>query len=671
MRKIISLIIIISAALFSVQAQVKYIDKTNMDLSVKPGNNFYQYANGGWLKKTVMPSTKTRWGSFDMLREESSQQLKTLLEESAQKTTRSRADQMCGDFYTSGMDSLLLEKARATAIQKDLQAIDGIGNINELINVLMKLRIRGAADGLFNAFVNQDERDINTYRIHLGQGGIITLPDRDYYLKDDARSVSVRQALTAYIVKLFGLVGVSSTNALGMADNILQTETAVAKAQWSRVELRDPQKVYNKFTPDDFSAGFKTLKIPGLFAALNIPKQDFIIVRTPSFFYALDSLLTGIPLDTWKQVARFEILRNAAPYLSNDFVTANFEFQKVISGQKEITPRWQRMANLIDANLGELLGKLYVDRYFKPAAKQRMLEMVNNLQQTFSGRITRLSWMSEDTKQKAIAKLMAFTKKIAYPDIWKQYEGVVISKNSLLDNVRNCSEWAYNYNINKLGKPIDRSEFNFTTPTVNASYNPLQNTITFPAGVLQFPFFDFGADDAVNYGAIMAVIGHEMTHGFDDQGRQYDADGSLRDWWTKEDAEKFKVLADAVVAQYSAAVVLDTLHINGRLTLGENLADFGGIQMAYEAFKKTPEGKGNEKIDGFTPDQRFFLSWAQVWRGMALPETQANLILTDPHSPAQWRAILPLQQMQEFYDAFGIKEGDAMWLPKEKRVKVW
>jgi putative endopeptidase len=669
MRKIVALFIIAVVSL-PVFAQIKYIDKVNMDLSVKPGEDFYKFANGGWLQKTVMPSTKTRWGSFDMLREESSQQLKTLLEEAAKKTTRTRAEQMCGDFYTSGMDSMQLEKAGAGPIKKDLQSVDAVGNINDLINTLMKLRTRGAAGGLFNAFVNQDARDINVYRVHMGQSGI-TLPDRDYYLKDDARSKAVREALKTYVVKLFTLTGVSSADAGNIAENIVSTETAIAGAQWSRVELRDPQKRYNKFTPEEFSASFKALNIPAMFAALNVPKQDFIIVSTPSFFRALDSLLINVRLDTWKQIAKFEILKNAAPYLSNDFVVANFEFQKAISGQKEITPRWQRMSGLIDGSLGELLGKLYVDRYFKPAAKQRMLEMVNNLQQTFADRIKRLDWMSDDTKQKAEKKLMAFTKKIAYPDKWKQYEGVVISKNSLLDNVRNCAQWAYNYNINKLGKPIDRTEFGFTTPTVNASYNSTQNTITFPAGILQFPFFDFGADDAVNYGGIMAVIGHEMTHGFDDQGRQYDADGSLRDWWTKEDADKFKVLADAVVAHYNAAVVLDTLHVNGRLTLGENLADFGGIQMAYEAFKKTPEGKSDQKIDGFTPDQRFFLSWAQVWRGMALPETQANLILTDPHSPAKWRALLPLQQMQEFYDAFGIKDGDPMWLPKEKRVKVW
>jgi len=669
MKKIMFLLVASAVVSFS-NAQIKYIDKANMDLSVKPGDDFYQYANGGWLKTAVMPASKTRWGSFDMLREESSQRLKTILEEAAKKKTRTRAEQMSGDFYASGMDSIALEKLGATPIVKDLQAVDGITSTKDLVAHLMKLRKAGVTSGLFGAFVTQDPKDINTYRVTMGQGGT-SLPDRDYYLKDDARSLAIRAALKTYISTLFSLTGTSAADAARYADNIVQTETAIAKAQWSRVALRDPQKRYNKFTPEDFSAPFKTLSVPAVFTALDIPKQDFIIVSTPSFFTALDSLLTVLPLDTWKQIVKFEILKSAAPYLSNDFVTANFEYQKAISGQKEITPRWQRMSSLIDGSISEMLGQLYVNRYFKPAAKERMLEMVNNLQQTFAGRINRLEWMSAATKEKALAKLMAITKKIAYPDKWKQYEGLDISPTSLLSNVRNAGKWAYAYNINKLGKPIDRTEFNFSTPTVNASYGSAQNTITFPAGILQFPFFDFGADDAVNYGGIVAVIGHEMTHGFDDQGRQSDADGSLRDWWTKEDADKFKLLADAVAQRYDAAVVLDSLHVNGRLTLGENLADYGGIAMAYEAFKKTPQGKSTTKIDGFTPDQRFFLSWAQVWRGMALPETAANLLLTDPHSPSRYRALYPPQQMPEFYKAFDIKPGDKMWLPEEQRVHVW
>jgi putative endopeptidase len=669
MKKTCTLLLCCGAFVFA-HAQMKYIDKANMNTAVKPGDDFYQYANGGWLKTTVMPGTKTRWGSFDMLREKTSQQLKLILEEAATKKNRTRPEQMSGDFFASGMDSALLEKLGSTPIQKDLAAVNAVNNINQLLAQLMQLRKDGVANGFFSAFVNQDAKDINVYRISMGQGGT-TLPDRDYYLKDDPRSVAVRAALQNYIVKLFTLSGASNTDAANYAANILKTETAIAKIQLSRVEMRDPQKRYNKFTPDEFSDRMKTLNIPTMFTAMGIPKQDYIIVSSPGFFYGLDSLLTTLPLDTWKQLLKFDILKNAAPYLSNDFVMANFEYQRAISGQKEMTPRWQRTASLIDNSISEMLGQLYVNRYFKPEARQRMREMVDNLQQTFAGRIKRLSWMSEETKQKALIKLMAFTKKIAYPDEWKTYDGVTIKPNSLLENVRSANRWAYNYNVNKLGQPINRKEFNFSTPTINASYGSTQNTITFPAGILQFPFFDFGADDAVNYGGIMAVIGHEMTHGFDDQGRQSDADGSLRDWWTKEDADKFKLLADAVVKQYDAAVVLDTLHVNGKLTLGENLADFGGIAMAYEAFKNTPQGKSNTLIDGLTPDQRFFLSWAQVWRSMALPETEANLILTDPHSPGRYRALIPVQQMPEFYKAFDIKPGDKMWLPEEKRVHVW
>jgi putative endopeptidase len=564
----------------------------------------------------------------------------------------------------------LVEKQGIYPIKKQLGSIDAISNINQLLTQLMLLRRDGVTNGFFSLFVSQDAKDINVYRISMGQAGT-TLPDRDYYLKDDPRSAAVRNALQNYIVKLFTLSGVSATDAAGYAANILKTETAIARIQLSRVEMRDPQKRYNKFTPDEFSARMKTLNIPGLFTATGVPKQDYIIVSAPGFFYGLDSLLTNISLDTWKQVLKFDILKNAAPFLNNDFVMANFEYQRAISGQKEITPRWQRIAALIDNSIGDMLGQLYVNRYFKPEARQRMREMVDNLQQTFAGRIKRLTWMSDATKDKALIKLMAITKKIAYPDVWKTYDGVTIKRNSLLENVRSANRWAYNYNISKLGQPINRNEFNYTTPTINAGYGSIQNTITFPAGILQYPFFDFGADDAVNYGGIMAVIGHEMTHGFDDQGRQSDADGSLRDWWTKEDADKFKLLADAVVKQYDAAIVLDTLHVNGRLTLGENLADFGGIAMAYEAFKNTPQGKSNTLIDGFTPDQRFFLGWAQIWRSMALPETEANLLLTDPHSPGRYRALIPIQQMPEFYKAFDIKPGDKMWLPEEKRVHVW
>ena len=455
------------------------------------------------------------------------------------------------------------------------------------------------------------------------------------------------------------------------ATNILALETKIANAQMTRVEMRDPQRMYNKFFVDDFSKSTHAINWRSLMEKMKVTGQDSIIISNPGFLRFADSLLAATPVATWKTYLQWYVIKNAAGYLSNDFVDRNFQFSRVLTGQKVITPRWQRMSNLIDDNLGEMLGQLYVEKYFKPEAKVRMLSLVNNLQQTLQDRINKLPWMSATTKAKALLKLQSFTKKIGYTDKWKTYDGVVITKNSLLDNIRNCSVWSYNDRIKKLGKPIDKTEWGFTPATINASYNPPKNEITFPAGILQFPFFDFGADDAVNYGGIGAVIGHEMTHGFDDQGRQFDADGNLRDWWTEEDAKQFKTKADMVVNQFNGFTVLDTLHVNGKLTLGENIADLGGLNMAYEAFKKTPQGQSTTKIDGFTPDQRFFLSWAQVWRGNYLPETTAQLILTDPHAPGQYRTNGPLVNIDAFYKAFDVKQGDKLFKADKERIKIW
>jgi putative endopeptidase len=384
-----------------------------------------------------------------------------------------------------------------------------------------------------------------------------------------------------------------------------------------------------------------------------------------------DILLSALPLQDWKTYLRWNVVKNAAPYLSSSFVNESFKLNQVLSGQKEQTPRWQRVSGLIDNTLGDLLGQLYVQKYFKGEAKTRMVEMVNNLQQTFEERIQRLDWMSDATKAKALQKLNAFTKKIAFPDKWKDYQGVTVSGDNFLNNLRSTGEWSYNYMINRLGKPVDRTEWGMTPPTINAYYNPVNNEIAFPAGILQFPFFDFGADDAIIYGGIGAVIGHEMTHGFDDQGAQYAASGNLENWWSKEDEAKFKAKANEVVNQYNAYTVLDTLHVNGRLTLGENLADIGGLSIAYEAFTKTPQFKNAKKIDGFTPQQRFFLSWAQIWRSNALPETTAQLILTDPHSPGMYRANGAVVNIDEWYTAFGVQPGDKLYVAPEKRIKIW
>jgi len=649
----------------------KFIDPANMDLSVKPGDNFYLYANGNWIKNTPIPPSKIRWGSFDKLAEESSQALKGLLEEAAANPGRNDLMKRVGDFYASAMDSAAIEMLGAQPIKPYLDEIEKLPSKSQVLDHINYLRSRSISAPLYTIGVRQDSRDITKYIIGIGQGGT-TLPDRDFYLKNDARSQKIRTEYTKYIATLFTLCGLENYKALANAATIMQLETAIANAQMSRVEMRDPVKLYNKFSVDGLSAKTPNLNWQTILTQLGYKtKQDSLIVSNPKFMVFIDSLLAATSLADWKVYLQWGVMKGAAPYLSKAFVDANFAFNQVMSGQKTQTPRWQRMSGLIDGQLGELLGQLYVDKYFNQAAKTRMLELVNNLQETFDSRIKQLDWMSAETRQRALGKLHAFTKKIGFPDKWKTYDGLVIKRDDFIGNIWRCNQWNYQDNINRLGKPIDKTEWGMTPPTVNAYYSPVKNEIVFPAGILRFPFFDFEADDAINYGGIGAVIGHEMTHGFDDQGRQYDADGSLHDWWTKADADEFKKRADEVVAQYNGYVVLDTLHVNGRLTLGENLADLGGLSIAYEAFKHTKQGKSNKKIDGFTPDQRFFLNWAQVWRNNILPEAAAQRILTDTHSPGEHRANGPLTNMEAFYKTFDLKEGDKMYKEPEKRTKIW
>ena len=651
-------------------ANTKFIDKANMNLSVKPGDNFYLFANGGWLQNNPVPASKTRWGSFDVLREESSQRMRLLLEQAQTSRSTNRINQMVGDFYASGMDSAGIEAAGILPVKAELDRINDLKNTQAVLAEITGLRTRGFGNPLFNFSVAQDRKNVNVYIPQISQGGT-TLPDRDYYLKDDSRSIRIREAYNNYLYKLFVLSGEDGTSAWASADAVMRIETALAKNQYSRVEMRDPYKLYNKFSLKDLSATTPGMNWNNMLVQMKVSGADSVLVNNPGFIKITDLLLSALPLKDWKSYLKWNVLKASAPYLSNAFVVENFKFTQVLSGQKEQTPRWQRMAAVIDQSLGEMLGQLYVEKYFKPEAKQRMQVLVANLSETFATRIKQLDWMSEQTKKQGLEKLNAFTKKIAYPDKWKEYEGVTISTNSFVTNIRNANNWAYNEMVNRMGKPVDRTQWGMTPPTVNAYYNASNNEIVFPAAILQFPFFDNEADDAVNYGGIGAVIGHEMTHGFDDQGRQFAADGNLRDWWAKEDADKFKSKADRVVNQYNQFTVLDTLHVNGKLTLGENLADLGGLSIAYEAFTKTKQFKEGKKIDGFSPAQRFFLNWAQVWRNNAVPETQAQLILTDSHSPGMHRANGPIVNIDAWYAAFDVKAGDKMFVPKGERISVW
>ena len=650
--------------------KMKYIDRANMDPSVKPGNNFYLYANGNWIKNNPVPGSKTRWGAFDALREESSQRLRALLDDAAASRDKGRVQQMVGNFFTSAMDSTAIEAAGILPIKADLDRIDELKNKQAVLVEIASLRTRGLGHPLFGMIVYQDRKNVNQYIPQLSQGGL-TLPDKDYYLKDDPRSIRIREAYQDYLYKLFMLAGEEANKASYSADAVMRIETALAKNMYSRVEMRDPYKTYNKFAVKDLSSTTPAINWNNMLVQMKVVGADSALVNNPNFFKVADLLLTALPMQDWKSYLKLSVIKSSAPYLTNAFVDETFRLHQVITGQKEQTPRWQRMAGIIDQNIGDMVGQLYVQKYFKPEAKQRMQELVNNLASAFETRIKGLRWMSEDTKKRGLEKLHAFTRKIGYPDTWKDYSGLTIKEDALVSNVQNAQAWTYNEMVSRMGKPVDRTLWGMTAPTVNAYYNPSNNEIVFPAAILQFPFFDFGADDAVNYGGIGAVIGHEMTHGFDDQGRQFAADGNLKDWWTKDDAEKFKSLADKVVAQYAGYTVLDTLHVNGKLTLGENLADLGGLSIAYEAFTKTKQFKEGKKIDGFTPAQRFFLSWAQVWRSNALPETQAQLILTDTHSPAMHRTNGPIVNMEEWYKAFDVKSGDKMFVHKEQRVSVW
>lgn len=651
----------------------KFIDPQNMDMSVKPGENFYQYANGNWLRHNTVPASKTAWGTFTELHEKSLQAMKSLLEDaSSTSATKGRLYQMVGDYYQSGMDSLTIEKSGFEPIKPDLARIDKVNNKAAFFDELAYQRTQSNGM-LFGFSVSQDRKNVTKFLPQFGQGGT-TLPDRDYYLKNDARSLRIRDAYRDNLTKMFGLIGEEPTQASQDADVIMRVETALAKAQMPRVEMRDPYKTYNKLTVVGFNQLTPSVNWTDQLTKYGVKGQDTVLVQSPAFFRSLDSLVTATPIEDLRTFMRWNILKGSAPFLSDAFVKQNFAFTKVLTGQKEQTARWQRVSNLIDNSLGDLLGQLYVQKYFKPEAKQRMLTLVDNLEASFKEHIKNLDWMSEDTKKRALIKLLAFKRKIGYPDKWKSYEGVTITRNDFYGNVKSAGKWSYNHMINRLGKPVDKTEWGMTPPTVNAYYSPVNNEIAFPAAILQFPFFDFEADDAINYGGIGAVIGHEMTHGFDDSGRQYDADGTLRDWWTKTDAENFKKRADQVRDQFFGFKVLDSVKVNGQLTLGENLADLGGLAIAYDAFKKTAQGKSSGKksqIDGFSPDQRFFLSWAQIWRVNMLPEQQAQQIMTDPHAPGQYRCNGPVSNITAWYQAFNIQPGDRMYKKPEDRIKVW
>ncbi len=648
------------------------LDIANLDTTVNPCQDFYQYANGGWVKNNPIPASESAWGSFNELAEKNNAVLRDLLNEASSNTTSAKgsAAQLIGDFYAAGMDSIAINSAGITPIKPELEKVGAAKTTDELLQTVADLKTKGIS-GYFTMYVTQDDKISTKYALQAVQGGL-SMPDRDYYLKTDERSKNIRTAYITHLQNMFKLMGDDATTAQKKAKTVMGIETRLAKASRARVDLRDPYANYNKMTIQEFTNKNSNLKINKLLSGMGAQAAKEIIVGQPDFFKELNTMLKAVPLDDWKTYTQWHIAKTMAPYLSQPFAQENFNFfGKALGGAKEMQPRWKRVLRATDDAMGEALGQLYVQKTFSPDAKKKALEMVNNLQEAFKEHVRTLDWMSEETKQQAQQKLNAFAVKIGYPDKWKDYKGLEVDRSSYAANVMRASQFMFKDNIGKIGKPVDRTEWFMSPPTVNAYYNPSMNEIVFPAGILQPPFFDPNADDAVNYGGMGAVIGHELTHGFDDQGAKYDFEGNLKDWWSKEDLTKFNKRADVVANQYDKYSVLDNMHVNGRLTLGENIADIGGLNIAYTALQKALEKNNPGKIAGFTPEQRFFLAWAQIWRINARDEYLNRQILTDPHSPGRFRTNGPVSNMPAFYKAFGCNPNDKMYKAEAERVKIW
>ncbi|WP_400191882.1 M13 family metallopeptidase [Hymenobacter sp. B81] len=651
------------------------LNVANIDASVQPCDDFFQYASGNWLKNNPVPAAEVRWGSFNELSDKNNAVMRQILEEAAANTGAAKGSnaQKVGDYYATAMDSMAIEKAGIAPLKPELNRLAAVKTLDGLqISIARDLMLQTGA--FFNTYVGQDDKKSDQYAVNFYQGGL-SLPDRDYYLKDDARSKSLRAAYQTYLVNTFKLLGDTEAAAKKNAATVLRLETRLAKASKSRVDLRDPYANYNKMTLAEAQKKYPNLNPKHVLEHVGLKSVKEVIVGQPAFFQELNTMLKAEPMADLKTYMRWHLVTSFTSALPKAFGDESFKFSQVLTGAKKQQPRWKRMLRATDGALGEAFGQLYVDKAFPPEAKQKALEMVNNIKEAMGEHIQKSDWMSAATKQEALKKLSTFTVKIGYPDQWKDYSALNISRDSYLSNVLASRMWAYQDNVSKYGKPIDRKEWGMTPPTVNAYYNPSMNEIVFPAGIMQPPFFDPNADDAVNYGGMGGVIGHEITHGFDDQGRQYDAQGNLRDWWTKEDAEKFEARAAIVGKQFDAFSPLDSVFVNGKLTMGENLADLGGLNIAYTALQKQLQKKyGNgprPKFDGLTPEQRFFLSWAQVWRTNARPEYLRQQVLTDPHSPAQYRTIGPLQNLPQFYEAFGCKDDAKMVRAQADRAKIW
>ena len=648
------------------------IDPSNMDTTVACGEDFYEYACGGWIEKNPLKPEYARYGSFDVLAENNQKQMRELIDEleKAENEPGSVA-QKVGDLYKMGLDSVRLNKEGVSPISEALKNIASLDDKAAFASLVAQMHKEGSSP-FFQLYVGADEKNSSMNIVNLYQGGM-SMGDRDYYLSEDSANIKIRDAYKKYINKLFTLAGYSAEKAAVAEKNVMNIETALAKVAFSREETRNPLKNYNKMPMTDFLKQMNGFDWKSYFSALGLDSLNEINPNQLPFIKGMDALVGGLTSEEIRDYLIFKQINTASSYLSDDFVQARFDFYgKVLSGQQELKPRWKRSLSVTDGALGEALGEMYVAKYFPPEAKERMLKLVENLRISLGEHIDSLEWMSAETKAKAKEKLAAFCVKIGYPDKWRDYSGLTIDpKKSYWDNVREAAIFESDYMLSDVNKPVDKTRWLMSPQTVNAYYNPTTNEICFPAGILQPPFFYMDADDAVNYGGIGVVIGHEMTHGFDDQGRQYDKDGNLKDWWTAEDAKQFNLRADKLADQYSSIIVLDTVHANGRFTLGENIADHGGLRVSYTAFKNATKGQDLKPIDGFTPDQRFYLAYAGLWAQNIRDEEILRLTKIDPHSLGKWRVNAALRNLESFFQAFGITEKDPMYMKPEDRVTIW
>jgi predicted metalloendopeptidase len=652
------------------------LDPRNMDTSVSPAQDFYFYANGGWIKRNPIPPEFARWGSFTELSEKNNDALHEICEKAATTPADPKTApelRKVGDFYASGMNEQAVDAAKATPLADEFKRIDEIKDRDGVLKEIAHLHTLHV-NAFFGFTSGQDDKNSTMVIGQAYQGGL-GLPDRDYYTKQDDNSKKLRGEYLQHVARMLSFIGVPAEQAAEQAQKIMALESSLAESSRTKVELRDPQKNYNKKSVKELQALTPDWNWNEYFNEIGLKQPGDINVGQPDFFKAADKVFTSTSIDDWKTYLQWHLIHAVAPSLSSDFVNENFAFYiKTLTGAQQLKPRWKRVVTETDDVLGEALGKLYVSEHFPPEAKARALKMVNNLKEALADRIKTLEWMDEPTKQQALKKLAAFTVKIGYPDKWRDYSTLMIDRGPYVLNVLRGAGFEQNREFKKIGKPVDRSEWGMTPPTVNAYYNPNLNEIVFPAGILQPPFFDPKADDAVNYGGMGAVIGHEMTHGFDDQGRQYDEVGNLRDWWSKQSADAYDARRKVVVAQYSSYEPLPGLHINGELTQGENIADIGGVKIAYAAFQKAlsqnPQAR-QQKIDGFTPEQRFFLGYAQIWRTNQREEDLRFRVINDPHSPARFRTIGPLSNSVDFQKAFNLPDNCPMVRPANERVNIW